>query len=93
MRRTCLPFGILLILFFVTSTLSAKCYSFRKAEDLKVCINGDSNKDRKKAQEICKMLTGVDCGGVGGYTGSCSKSASLKCYNDEGKEQKNISVD
>lgn len=71
----------------------AKCYSFRKTDSVKVCIDGDSNADRRKAQELCKGITGSDCGGVGGYTGSCVKSESLKCYNADGKEQKNISLD
>jgi hypothetical protein len=82
-----------LVFSTAASTLSAKCYSFRKVDNIKVCIDGDSNADRRKAQELCKGITGFDCGGVGGYTGSCIKSESLKCYNAEGKEQKNISLD
>ncbi|MBK8397048.1 MAG: hypothetical protein IPL26_17675 [Leptospiraceae bacterium] len=82
-----------LSVFSINLPLSAKCYSFRKNKDVKVCINGDSNADRRKAQNICKQVSGLDCGGVGGYTGSCNKGTQLKCYNEEGKEQKNISVD
>ena len=93
MKKTSLLFSLLIILNFTSSALYAKCYSFRKAEGVKVCINGDSNADRRKAQDLCKNITGSDCGGVGGYTGSCSKGENLKCYNEEGKEQKNISVD
>lgn len=81
------------ILFTFSNSLFAKCYSFRNTESIKVCIEGDSNADRRKAQEICKTVSKTDCGGVAGYTGSCVKSERLKCYNKEGKEQKHISVD
>ena len=84
---------LVLSLFAFNSVLSAKCYSFRNADHIKVCIEGDSNADRRKAQEICKKIIGSDCGGVGGYTGSCIKYENLKCFNSEGKEQKNITVD
>lgn len=82
-----------LVLCTTTSTLFAKCYSFRKVGSVKICIDGDSNADRRKAQELCKTISGSDCGGVGGYTGSCTKNETLKCYNSEGKEQKHIMVD
>ncbi|HMW04191.1 MAG TPA: hypothetical protein PK079_14310 [Leptospiraceae bacterium] len=89
-------FFIVSILFsglFINSILSAKCYSFRKIESIKVCIEGDSNADRRKAQDVCKDVLGADCGGVAGYTGSCAKSEKLKCYNKDAKEQKHITVD
>jgi hypothetical protein len=89
-----ISFSILLLSFLIfNSAITAKCYSFRNVENVKVCIEGDSNADRRKAQEICKKIIGSDCGGVGGYTGSCIKHENLKCFNSEGKEQKNISVD
>lgn len=80
-------------LLFCNVNLFAKCYSFRKSENIKVCINGDSNADRRKALSICMNKTGMDCGGVGGYTDSCIKDKKTKCYNEEGKEQDHISVD
>jgi len=87
-------FLLFMLLFLISNlTLVAKCYSFRKVDSLKVCIDGDSNADRRKAMEICKSITGSDCGGIGGYTGSCIKSGNLKCYNADSKEQKNIDVD
>ncbi|MBK6604951.1 MAG: hypothetical protein IPG24_05560 [Leptospiraceae bacterium] len=82
-----------LVFLFSNSLLIAKCYSFRKVDSVKICIDGDSNADRRKAQELCKKIIGSECGGVGGYTGSCTKNESLRCYNSEGKEQKHIMVD
>lgn len=84
---------ILLAFSFITSSLSSKCYSFRKVNSIKVCTNSDSNKDRKKAQEICSSILKSDCGGVAGYTGSCNKAEKIKCYNEDGIEKKSISVD
>ncbi len=93
MKKNMLNVGILIIILFSTAGLSAKCYSFRKADGVKVCINGDSNADRRKALSICMNLTGLDCGGVGGYTDSCHKSKKIKCYNEDAKELNSISVD
>lgn len=82
-----------LIVCLISTNLSAKCYSFRKTNEVKVCMNGDSNADRRKAQVICQQMIGFDCGGIGGYTASCNKENNLKCYTEEGKERKNIIVD
>lgn len=69
-----------------TSSLSAKCYGFRDA-DVKVCVEGDGFKERKKAGEICKTVKGSDCGAVTGNSGSCT---GPKCYGEDGKQNKNI---
>lgn len=93
MKQIKLQFGIIIIMLLGTTSLSAKCYSFRKANGVKICINGDSNADRRKAISICKDITNLDCGGIGGYTDSCHKNEKIKCYNEEAKEQKHIMVD
>ena len=54
-----------LVFLFSNSLLIAKCYSFRKVDSVKICIDGDSNADRRKAQELCKKIIGSECGGVG----------------------------
>ncbi|HMV42365.1 MAG TPA: hypothetical protein PK079_02555 [Leptospiraceae bacterium] len=89
MKKLALVISIVLATAFSTSSLFAKCYGFRDA-DIKVCVNGDSNADRKKASETCKKVVGADCGGITGYSGSCT---GPKCYDDGGNKKSNIKVD
>ena len=70
----------------MTANLTAKCYGFRDA-DIKVCVEGDSNADRKKAGEVCKKVNGSDCGQTTGNSGSCT---GPKCYDADGNQNKNI---
>lgn len=81
--------SLVLAVAFSSSSLLAKCYGFRDA-DIKVCVNGDSNADRKKATETCKKVVGADCGGITGNSGSCT---GPKCYDEGGNKKSNIKVD
>ncbi|MCB1179019.1 MAG: hypothetical protein KDK36_15645 [Leptospiraceae bacterium] len=84
---------ILAVLVFSSfSGLSAKCFGFSKNKDFKVCVNGNNNAARKKAQSICKAKSGKDCGNITGYTGSCNASGSTKCLDESGTEKKKLKV-
>ena len=89
MKKISLVLSLLVALTFAASSISAKCYGFRDA-DIKVCVNGDGFKERKKAEDICKSVTGSDCGKITGNMGSCT---GPKCYDEGGKQNKNIKVD
>ena len=81
---------ILLPFLMVSASLSAKCYTFQKGGDYKVCVPGDGFSDRKKAMEICKSKKGSDCGGVSSNSSSCH-SNSGKCYNEKGEDARSYS--
>ncbi len=89
MKKITVYAGLLMAIMFATTNLSAKCYGFRDA-DIKVCINGDSFADRKKAGEVCKKVNGSDCGATTGNSGSCT---GPKCYDESGSKKSNIKVD
>ncbi|TGL56490.1 hypothetical protein EHQ58_17890 [Leptospira ognonensis] len=86
MNKLTISLILLFATIFTTSSLSAKCYGFRDAE-IKVCVEGDSNADRKKAGEVCKKVNGSDCGLTTGNSGSCT---GPKCYDANGNQNKNI---
>lgn len=86
MKKISLVFSLIAVMSFLASGLSAKCYGFRDA-DIKVCVNGDSFADRKKASEVCKGVKGSDCGAITGNSGSCT---GPKCYDENGKKDSNI---
>ncbi|WCL47728.1 hypothetical protein [Leptospira sp. GIMC2001] len=75
-----------------TTSLSAKCFSFNKAKDVKVCVPGNDNKARGQAMAACKKAQKSDCGNITGYSGSC-QSGKDKCLDGNGNSQKKISVD
>lgn len=85
--------SVLFMLFYSSNSIYAKCFTFKKADGIKVCLNGNSNADRKKASDVCKSVNGSDCGGISGYSGSCQKSNSTKCIDEAGAEQKSLKVD
>jgi hypothetical protein len=89
MKKISLVIGLAIALTFTASSLSAKCYGFKDA-DIKVCVNGDGFKERKKASDICKGVVGTDCGGITGNSGSCT---GPKCYDESGSKKSNIKVD
>ena len=89
MRKISLVLGLVIAITFAASSLSAKCYGFKDA-DIKVCVNGDGFKERKKASDICKSVSGTDCGGITGNSGSCT---GPKCYDESGSKKSNIKVD
>lgn len=73
----------------VASTAHAKCFGFRDA-DITVCIDGNDNATRGQAEEVCESVTGDDCGGISGYSGSCSGS---DCYDGDGEQHSRLSAD
>ncbi|MBP7283242.1 MAG: hypothetical protein KBA66_16775 [Leptospiraceae bacterium] len=89
MKKISLVLSLVIAITFAASSISAKCYGFKDA-DIKVCVNGDGFKERKKAGDICKSVSGKDCGGITGNMGSCT---GPKCYDESGKQDKNIKVD
>ncbi len=86
MKNLTIAIVLFMATILTTSSLSAKCYAFRDAE-IKVCVEGDSNADRKKAGDVCKKVKGSDCGLTTGNSGSCT---GPKCYDEDGKQNKNI---
>jgi hypothetical protein len=75
-----------------SSALFAKCFTFKKS-DIRVCIDGNSNAERKKAQDICDKANGSDCGGISGYSGNCKTAGKVKCFDGSGSEQKDLKAD
>ena len=53
MKKISLVLSLVIAITFAASSISAKCYGFKDA-DIKVCVNGDGFKERKKAGDICK---------------------------------------
>lgn len=86
MKKISLVLSLLVALTFAASSISAKCYGFRDA-DIKVCVEGDGFKERKKAEDICDKIKGSACGKITGNTGSCT---GPKCYDESGNQNKNI---
>jgi hypothetical protein len=76
--------------FFIADA-SADCFAFRDL-DLKVCIEGDDNAARKKAEEVCEEVSDEKCS-ISGSSSECRESGSKKCYDESGDEQKHIKVD
>jgi hypothetical protein len=76
--------------FFVAHA-NADCFAFRDL-DLKVCVEGDDNAARKKAEEVCKKVSDKKCS-ISGSSSECRESGSKKCYDESGDKQKHIKVD
>ncbi|MBP7603968.1 MAG: hypothetical protein KBA15_08580 [Spirochaetes bacterium] len=82
--------ALLFVSGFMTTDVTAKCYSFSSESEIKVCVPGDSFSDRKLAMEICKKAKGSDCGNVSSYSSSCH-SNSGKCYDQNGNASRSLS--
>lgn len=72
------------------AALSAKCFSFSDADGVKVCVDGNNNAARKRAQAACKKATGSKCGNITGYSGSCQKGSGTRCFDGDGNEAKRL---
>lgn len=81
------------ILFAPALSLQAKCFQFRNGGDIRVCIDGNDNKTRKAASDVCESIKGSDCGPISGYSGSCNKGSSTRCFDGSGKEHKKLTAD
>ncbi len=66
----------------------AKCFAFR-GQTLRVCVDGDNNASRRAATEVCERISGERCS-VSGYSGSCQRSSSVRCYDARGQERRSI---
>ncbi|MEQ9365317.1 MAG: hypothetical protein RIF32_13815 [Leptospirales bacterium] len=71
-------------------SLAAKCFSFSDADGVKVCVDGNNNAARTRAENACKKATGSKCGNITGYSGSCQKSSGTTCIDENGEEQKRL---
>jgi hypothetical protein len=66
----------------------AKCFAFR-GQTLRVCVDGDDNASRRAATAVCERVSGASCS-VSGYSGSCQRSSSVRCYDARGQEQRSL---
>lgn len=66
--------------------LSAKCFNFSEGDGIKVCIDGTGFSTEKKAKAVCEKAKGGKCGNVTGNSGSCNG----KCFDESGKEHRNL---
>ena len=82
---------ILSLSIFFAAEARADCFAFRDL-DLKVCVEGDDNDARKKAEEVCEEVSDDDCS-ISGSSSECRESGSKKCYDESGEEQKYLKVD
>lgn len=80
----------MITIVFSMGSLSAKCFAFSKNKDTKVCVDGNNNSARKKAQDVCKSKSGSDCGNITGYSGECKDNGKIKCLDASGKEGKSL---
>jgi hypothetical protein len=86
-----LPLGSFLIAAALTvlpNVAEAKCFAFR-GQTIRVCVDGDNNASRRAATEICGRISGQPCS-VSGYSGSCQRSSSVRCYDARGQERRSI---
>ncbi len=90
MKKTTFLIIMVFALSMTSVNLFAKCYSFTKGGEYKVCVPGDSFSDRNKAKKICSKAKGSDCGGVQSSSSSC-QSNSGKCYDQNGKSSSYLS--
>lgn len=72
------------------AALSAKCFSFSDADGVKVCVDGNNNAARKRAKAACKKAIGSKCGNITGYSGSCQKGSSTRCFDGNGNEARKL---
>lgn len=77
-----------LLLTVVPSLAEAKCFAFR-GMSIRVCVDGDNNAARRAATEVCERVSSESCS-ISGYSGSCQRSSSVRCYNAQGQEQRSI---
>ena len=84
-------FAILALCSLFVAEAQADCFGFRDL-DIKVCVEGDDNAARSKAEDVCEEVTGESCS-ISGTSGECRESGDKKCYDENGDEQKHIRVD
>ncbi len=81
------------LLFVVALTVEpcvaeAKCFGFR-GQTIRVCVDGDQAASRRTAIAVCERVSGQSCS-IAGYSGSCQRSSSVRCYDAGGREQRSI---
>ena len=55
-------------------------------------VDGDDNAARRAATAVCERVSSEDCS-ISGYSGSCTRSSSVHCYDAAGEEQRSIESD
>lgn len=85
--------NFIVLLFVISGVMSskanAKCYTFKKGREYKVCVPGDSSYYRKKAKAICKKVKKKDCGQITSYSSLCN-SFNKKCFDQNGKAHQKL---
>ncbi|MCB1142182.1 MAG: hypothetical protein H7A24_08765 [Leptospiraceae bacterium] len=83
----------ILFSFSLMIELEAKCFQFSNTDTIRVCVDGNSKHQRKKAQEICKKKFGNLCGRIVGTSNYCTKNSNTRCFDQKGKEKDRVAIE
>jgi hypothetical protein len=85
-----LKLSIVVLSLLFAGAVEAKCYSFQKGGEIRVCVKGDGFPEQRKAEAICTKVKGSPCGDVNSISSSCGTGMSGGCYDESGRKHNTL---